>query len=49
MAVNVLKRIGIGSRMRMVFAKVGDGFALPMWTLDETAMQPDKPWRYPQE
>ena len=46
---DVVRRIGIGSRMRMVFKTVGDGFALPMWTLDETAAQPAAPWRYAQE
>jgi uncharacterized OB-fold protein len=46
---DLVRKIGIGSRMRMVFKTVGDGFALPMWTLDETAQQPDKPWRYPEE
>ena len=48
-APDFVKRVGIGSRMRMVFTQVGDGFALPMWTLDESAPQPAKPWRYPQE
>jgi hypothetical protein len=28
---------------------VSDGLALPQWTIDETAAQPEKPWRYPQE
>jgi hypothetical protein len=23
--------------------------AIPQWTIDESAKQPDKPWRYPQE
>ena len=27
----------------------GPGLALPHWTIDEAATQPDKPWRYPQE
>lgn len=45
----LVRQVGIGSRMRMVFRSVGDGFALPMWTLDETAEQPANPWRYPQE
>lgn len=45
---NVVKLVGIGSRMRMVFKHVGKGLALPMWTLDEGAEQPAKPWRYPQ-
>ena len=46
---DMVKRIGIGSRMRMVFTDVGAGLSLPQWTLDETAQQPAKPWRYPQE
>jgi uncharacterized OB-fold protein len=46
---DVVKQVGIGSRMRMVFKHVGKGLALPMWALDEGAEQPAKPWRYPQE
>ncbi len=42
-------RVGIGSRMRMVFKDVAPGLSLPMWTLDEDAEQPDQPWRYPEE
>ena len=42
-------RVGIGSRVRMVFSDVAPGLALPQWTLDEGAAQPAKPWRYPQE
>jgi len=45
----MVAKVGVGSRMRMVFAPVGEDFALPMWTLDESAQQPDTPWRYPQE
>jgi hypothetical protein len=44
-----VKRVGIGTRVRMVFSDVAPGLALPQWTIDETAAQPDKPWRYPQE
>jgi len=44
-----VKRVGIGSRVRMVFSDVAPGLALPQWTIDETAAQPEKPWRYPQE
>lgn len=41
-------RCGIGSRVRMVFVDVGEGFAIPQWTLDEE--QPaEPPWRYAQE
>ena len=44
---DVVAKVGIGSRMRMVFTDVGPGLALPQWTLDETAPQPAKVWRYP--
>jgi uncharacterized protein len=45
----MVKRAGIGTRVRMVFSDVTAGLSLPQWTIDETAKQPDKPWRYPQE
>jgi uncharacterized protein len=45
----LVKRVGIGTRVRMVFADVGPGLALPQWTIDETASQPANVWRYPQE
>ena len=41
----VVGRVGIGTRVRMVFSDVAPGLALPQWTIDETAQQP-KPWRY---
>ena len=44
----VIKTVGIGTRVRMLFKTVSDGFALPHWTIDETAEQPATPWRYPQ-
>jgi uncharacterized OB-fold protein len=43
---DVVKRVGIGTRVRMVFADAGPGLALPQWTIDEGAQQPEKPWRY---
>jgi len=43
------KSVGIGTRCGMVFSDVADGLSLPQWTIDETATQPAKPWRYPQE
>ncbi len=46
---DMVKKVGIGTRVRMVFQDVGEGLSLPMWTIDETAQQPEKPWRYPQE
>jgi uncharacterized OB-fold protein len=42
---DVVAKVGIGSRVRMVFSDVGPGLALPQWTLDEGVTQP-KPWRY---
>ena len=44
-----VRQVGIGTRVRMVFSQVADGFAIPQWTLDEDAEQPTDPWRYPQE
>ena len=44
-----VKKVGIGTRVRMVLADVAPGLSLPQWTIDETASQPAKPWRYPQE
>ena len=41
-----VQRAGIGSRVRIVYLDVGDGFALPQWTLDTESEQPT-PWRYP--
>lgn len=46
---DLVKRVGIGTRVRMVFSDVAPGLAVPQWTIDEAARQPDKPWRYPQE
>lgn len=44
-----VRRVGIGTRVRMVFTDVAAGLALPQWTIDETAAQPANVWRYPQE
>lgn len=46
---DMIKRVGIGTRLKMVFVTVTEGFALPQWTIDEDAEQPETPWRYPQE
>ena len=45
----VVAGVGIGSRVRMVFTDVADGVAIPQFTLDQEAEQPDQPWRYPVE
>jgi uncharacterized protein len=44
----LVKKVGIGSRVRMVFSDIAPNIALPQWTLDEAAKQPDKVWRYPE-
>ncbi len=46
---DAVKRVGIGTRLRMVFTDVAPGLSLPQWTIDEDAAQPDKVWRYAQE
>lgn len=46
---DMVRRVGIGTRVRMVFKDVAEGLSLPHWTIDETAPQPTRPWRYPQE
>jgi len=46
---DMVRRVGIGSRVRMVFSDVTEGLALPQWTIDEAAAQPANVWRYPQE
>ena len=43
---DVVKSVGIGTRVRAVLCEVGEGFALPHWTVDESAEQPESPWRY---
>jgi uncharacterized OB-fold protein len=45
----LVAQIGIGSRVKLVYADVGEEMAIPQWTLDEEAPQPPQPWRYPQE
>jgi uncharacterized OB-fold protein len=47
--VDMVRSVGIGTRVRMVFSDVADGLSLPQWTIDDTADQPARPWRYPQE
>ena len=40
-----VERVGIGTRVRMVFTDVVPGLALPQWTIDESAAG-GAPWRY---
>ncbi|MEE8042470.1 MAG: OB-fold domain-containing protein [Pseudomonadales bacterium] len=43
----LVERVGIGTRLRIVFVDAGEGIAIPQWTIDEEAEQPASPWRYP--
>ena len=44
-----VRSAGIGTRLKVVLKDVGDGFAIPLWAVDESAPQPATPWRYAQE
>ena len=41
-----VRSVGIGTRVKVVFKDVGEGIAMPLWSVDEDAQQPQKPWRY---
>ena len=45
---DMVERVGIGTRVRMVFADVGPGLALPHWTIDDAEARPATVWRYPE-
>jgi uncharacterized OB-fold protein len=44
----LVTKVGMRTRVRMVFKDVGDGLAVPLWTVDETAEQRATTWRYPE-
>ncbi|MDQ2761938.1 MAG: OB-fold domain-containing protein [Pseudomonadota bacterium] len=46
---DAVRRVGIGTRVRMAFTDVAKGMSLPQWTIDDGAAQPAAPWRYPVE
>jgi len=45
---DLVAKVGIGSRVKIVYSDAGENFAIPNFALDESAEQP-APWRYPQE
>lgn len=47
-APEMIRQVGIGTRVRMVLQKITENFGLPHWTIDEQAGQPATPWRYPE-
>ena len=44
-----VKRVGIGTRVKVTFKQMGDEIAMPLWVIDQEAEQPTTPWRYPIE
>ena len=46
---DLVRKVGIGTRVKVVFKKIGEGIAMPLWAIDEAAEQPEAPWRYPIE
>lgn len=44
----IVRTVGIGSRVRIVFASAGLDMAIPLWTLDESFKVTKAPWRYPE-
>jgi uncharacterized protein len=46
---DVVRTVGIGTRVRMVFSDAGEGLSLPQGTIDEAAPPSMPPWRYPQK
>ena len=45
----LVRSVGIGTQLKVVYVDMGDGLALPQWTVDDEAEQPENPWRYPLE
>lgn len=43
----LVARVGIGTRVRVVFRDIGEGVAMPLWCVDDTVAQPE-PWRFDQ-
>jgi uncharacterized OB-fold protein len=49
-APELVEQVGIGTRVKMVFVPAGGDdaeLAIPNWTIDPDADQPDEVWRYP--
>ncbi len=45
----MVKQVGIGSRLRIVYKDVDENVSIPLFTIDEDAKQPPDIWRYPIE
>ena len=48
-SAEIVRQVGIGTRVKVVFKDAGEGLAIPLWMIDEAEPQPATPWRYAQE
>ncbi|NOX50610.1 MAG: hypothetical protein GXP16_08750 [Gammaproteobacteria bacterium] len=46
---DLVKSVGIGTRVKVAFKDIGDDAAMPLWVVDEDEDQPETPWRYSPE
>lgn len=44
----LVRTVGIGSRVKVVFAPAGPEIAMPLWTPEPSAAGIKAPWRYPE-
>jgi uncharacterized OB-fold protein len=44
----LIRTVGIGSRVQVTFASAGPNIAIPLWSLDENQTRSTMPWRYPE-
>ena len=44
----LVRDVGIGTRVRAVFARAGAGIGIPLWTPVEDPASGEAPWRYPE-
>jgi len=42
----LVRHVGIGTRVKVVFKDIGEGLAVPLWQVDDETEQPGDPWRY---
>ena len=45
---DLVAKVGIGSRVRMIFKAVAPELAIPLWTLDDAGTGTGPVWRYPE-
>ena len=45
---DLVRQVGIGTRVKILFKTIGTDLAIPLWVVDDEVEQ-DNPWRYPIE